>query len=175
MKKLLVVVDPQNDFITGELGSEYADKVAEQVAEKIRSWDGLIYVTMDTHCPETYGCFVEGKRIKPHCMKATEGWKIDERILKALKATYFTLVEKNDSFGLFELAGYLERNNIDCVEFVGYCTDICVISNALMLRSLKPYIDISVDALCCAGTTFRAHNEALDIMEKCCIDIVNRV
>lgn len=175
MKKLLVVVDPQNDFITGEFGSEHADKVVEQIVNKISSWGGSIYVTQDTHYPDTYGYSIEGERIKSHCMKATEGWKIDERILDILKTKDFTVVDKTNSFGLSQLAAFVERNGFDYVEFIGYCTDICVVSNALMLRSLKPFIDISVDSLCCAGTTFRAHNEALDIMEKCCIDILNRV
>ena len=174
-KKLLVVVDPQIDFISGVLGSERAEKIVDRIVEKIEKWDDSIYVTMDTHCDETYSSTVEGQRIVKHCVRGSDGWKIEPKILEIILKKDHLIVEKPDTFGLSQLSWHVEKCGYEAVQFIGYCTDICVISNALMLRSMRPSIDISVDALCCCGSTFRAHNEALDILEKCCVDVMNRV
>lgn len=173
LKKLLVIVDPQVDFITGVLGSERANRIVERIVEKVKGWDGTIYITMDTHYMPSYGDSVEGKRYPYHCIRGVDGWKIDPRILEAVKACGTYIVqEKRGSFADQQLPWYVERYGIDSVEFIGYCTDICVISSALLLRSAKPALDISVDANCCCGSSYDGHLRALGVMESCCIDIL---
>lgn len=173
MNKLLVVVDMQNDFIDGVLGSKRALAIVDKVCKKIDEWDGLILATMDRHDTETYDKTVEGKRLPKHCVYGSEGWMLRPVVKDALdnhNGSY--IFNKLNSFGYAELAAFVMRHQIDSVQFVGLCTDVCVVATALMLRSLNPWIDISVDSSCCAGVTREGHTSALQVMKECCIDIL---
>ena len=173
MKKLLVVVDMQNDFIDGVLGSQQAKDIVDKVVEKIQEWDGPVIATMDTHYEDTYNDTVESKSIPIHCIFGTGGWHFNKDIQKALlEHENSDTLMKIDRFGSPSLPQIVVNRSIDYVEFVGVCTDICVISNALMLRSINPRMDISVDSSCCAGINEASHNAALSIMKECCVDIL---
>ena len=170
MKKLLIVVDMQNDFIDGSLGSEQAQAIVENVKEKIKQYadngDRIIF-TRDTH-DENYLQTQEGENLPvKHCVMNTEGWQITRKL-----NTGDALVFDKNSFGSPELAGYIkEELDITEIELVGLCTDICVISNALILKAFMPEIKISVDASCCAGVTPQSHQNALEAMKMCQIYI----
>lgn len=169
--KLLVVVDMQNDFIDGPLGSNAANSVVERVCKKIDDWDGRVLFTFDTHYEDDYADTQEGKHIPvAHCINETEGWMLHPEIQKRLTKDSFRVYK--DSFGSSDLAGIIAYLDISEVQMVGVCTDICVVSNALMVRSMLPNVEVSVDASCCAGTSKEAHDAALLVMQKCCIDIV---
>ena len=171
MKNILIVVDMQNDFIDGALGTKEAVAIVPKVEEKIRNFDGEVFFTRDTH--ETYYLETqEGKNLPvPHCIKGTAGWEITEKL--DVRAT--DLIIDKISFG-FDWAGAIARTpgliQGDAVEFVGLCTDICVISNALSLKTALPEIPISVDASCCAGVTPESHANALEAMKMCQIEII---
>ena len=171
-KKILVVVDAQNDFITGALGNKECDVATNVIAEEIRSgkYDDVIF-TRDTH-DENYLNTQEGKKLPvPHCIRDTEGWQIRSE-LDALRKT--EPIDK-ETFGSTDLAGELvamnEDNEIESITFVGLCTDICVISNALLAKASLPEVPIIVDAKCCAGVTPESHENALKAMEACQIQI----
>lgn len=178
LKKMLVVVDMQYDFVNGALGSKEAQGIVPKVCEKIKGWDGDIMYTQDIHPDKlSYKMTVEGQRIPVHCVKDTKGSTIVEEVQEAIveKSSethkYISKVEKIDHFADTEVAWLC--SDYDYVEFVGLCTDICVISNALLLRSFCPQIEIAVDASCCAGTNDKAHKASLLVMKSCCIDILN--
>ena len=172
MQKVLVVVDMQNDFIDGALGTKEAVAIVPYVEEKIRTFDGTVLFTRDTH--ETwYLDTQEGKKLPvPHCIRDTEGWQIRSE-LDALRKT--EAIDK-ETFGSTDLAGDLaamnEDEKIESITFVGLCTDICVISNALLVKASLPEVPIIVDAKCCAGVTPESHENALKAMEVCQIEIV---
>lgn len=172
MQKVLVVVDMQNDFIDGALGTKEAVAIVPHVEEKIRTFDGTVLFTRDTH--ETwYLGTQEGKKLPvPHCIRDTEGWQIRSE-LDALRKT--KPIDK-ETFGSTDLAGELvamnEDEEIEKLTFVGLCTDICVISNALLVKASLPEVPIIVDAKCCAGVTPESHENALKAMETCQIEIV---
>ena len=172
MKKVLVIVDMQNDFIDGALGTKEAVVIVPYVEEKIRTFDGTVLFTRDTH--ETwYLDTQEGKKLPvPHCIRDTEGWQIRSE-LDALRKT--KPIDK-ETFGSTDLAGELvamnEDEEIEGITFVGLCTDICVISNALLVKASLPEVPIIVDAKCCAGVTPESHENALKAMEVCQIEIV---
>ena len=169
--KLLVVVDMQNDFVDGALGSHEAKYAVDMVCKKIRDFDGHVCFTMDTHYDD-YLETVEGRHIPvPHCINETWGWQFDYRIAAVRGPKAFTVYK--DTFGSTDLVDLVRDLEIKDVQLVGLCTDICVISNALLLKAHLPEINISVDASCCAGTTPQMHQEALNVMKRCCIDIVN--
>ena len=174
MKKILVVVDIQNDFVDGALGSKEAAAIIGNACNKIRSFDGDIYVTLDTHS-EDYMNTQEGKKLPvPHCIKGTEGWKLNSEIEKALKDKSCTLIEK-PTFGSHKLAEIIKEKYKDdelSVELIGICTDICVISNALTIRALNTECEITVDFSCCAGVSPEAHNAALLVMKSCLINVI---
>ena len=157
MQKVLVVVDLQNDFIDGALGTKEAVAIVPKVEEKIKNFDGVVLFTRDTH--ETYYLDTqEGKKLPvPHCIRDTEGWQIRSE-LDALRKT--EPIDK-ETFGSTDLAGELVEMNIDdeieSITFVGLCTDICVISNALLTKASLPEVPIIVDAKCCAGVTPESH------------------
>ena len=171
MQKVLVVVDMQNDFIDGVLGTKEAVAIVPDVEEKIKNFDGVVLFTRDTH--ETYYLETqEGKRLPvPHCIRDTEGWQIRSE-LEALRKT--EPIDK-ETFGSTDLAGELvamnEDDEIESITFVGLCTDICVISNALLTKASLPEVPIIVDAKCCAGVTPENHENALKAMEVCQIQI----
>lgn len=170
MKKILVVVDMQNDFIDGALGTKEAQAIVDNVVKKIESFDGAIYVTYDTHF-EDYMETNEGKNLPVcHCVRDTEGWQLNDKVKAALdKKESYTEVEKI-TFGSIDLPFVLaEENEMDDaeIELVGLCTDICVVSNALILKANYPDTDIYVDSSCCAGVTPEKHQAALETMRSC--------
>lgn len=174
MSKLLVVVDMQNDFIDGSLGSEEALNIVENVCEKIRTFDGDIAITMDTH-DSSYENTLEGKNLPVrHCMKETYGWKLNHKVKKAIEDTNrdCPVFLKFDSFGSYELASFLRDSNYESVEFIGLCTDICVISNAMLAKTFVNNTPVYVDSSCCAGVTPQSHKNALDAMKMCHINIL---
>lgn len=172
--KLLVVVDMQNDFISGSLGSPSAEAIVDRVCEKIKNWDGDVVYTEDTHYDD-YPNTNEGKHISvAHCVRSGSkpwGWELHDQV-KAVRAPGSIAITK-ESFGSFELAQMAMGVGYDIIEIVGLCTDICVVSNALMIASACKYSSVRVDASCCAGTSNENHNAALKIMQQCCIDIIN--
>ena len=172
MKKILIVVDMQNDFIDGALGTKEAVAIVPKVEEKIRNFDGEVFFTRDTH--KTYYLETqEGKNLPvKHCIRDTEGWQIRKE-LDALRKT--EPIDK-ETFGSTDLAGELvtlnEDQGIGSITLVGLCTDICVISNALLIKASLPEVPICVDATCCAGVTPESHENALKAMEACQIRII---
>ena len=185
MKKILVVVDMQNDFITGPLGTPEAVSIVDKVVEKIRGeeWD-KIYVTKDTHDTD-YKLTQEGRNLPvEHCIECTEGWHFNEKIHEAFVslANYPEITYKN-TFGSSALVSYIfqdmmhEFDDTDDANYeltlVGVCTDICVISNALLLKAYYPDMKIVVDASCCAGSTPEKHRMALEVMKSCQVEVVN--
>lgn len=174
MAKLLVVVDMQNDFIDGALGSAAAKAIVSNVCRKIASWDGDIITTLDKHEAD-YPHTLEGGMLPAHCMHQQPGWELNQEVVLALAANK-QIVSRicKPTFGSVLLAKAVQTwNDYDYVEFVGICTDICVISNVLLVRAHNPNIPITVDASCCAGTTLENHHAALDVMRSCLINVVN--
>lgn len=174
MKKILVVVDMQKDFVDGALGTKEAVAIVDNVVNKINGHDGDIFVTYDTHF-ENYMETSEGKKLPvPHCIKGTDGWKLNDKVQAALDAKAYTEVEKI-TFGSVDLPQLVKKAVGDGefeIELVGLCTDICVVSNALLLKATFPEVAISVDASCCAGVTPDTHNAALATMKMCQINVV---
>lgn len=174
MKHLLVVVDIQNDFVDGALGTAEAVAIVENAARKIREFDGEIFVTYDTHF-ENYMDTAEGAKLPvAHCIKGTAGWELNGAITEALVGKHYTPVEKI-TFGSTELPKLVKAlvgdENFD-VTLIGLCTDICVVSNALILKANFPEKEVYVDAACCAGVTVDTHNAALATMKMCQINVV---
>ena len=170
-KKLLVVVDMQNDFIDGSLGSEDAKAIVGNVCKKIDEWDGYVAFTFDTHYDGYLGT-VEGEHIPvEHCINETHGWKLNEEVEKRRTSSTFTVYK--DAFGAVSMIEIVRTLDISEIQLVGLCTDICVVSNALLLRAAAPYANVYVDASCCAGTTRDNHRAALTVMKQCCVDVIN--
>ena len=174
MKRFLVVVDMQKDFVDGALGSVDAVAIVPGVVEKIKSFDGEIFITLDTHF-DNYPETAEGKKLPVlHCIKGTDGWQLDKNVASALADREYTAVEK-PTFGSLELPRLIEAASDGddfSIEIIGLCTDICVVSNALVLKANFPEIPISVDSACCAGVTPQAHEAALATMRSCQIDVI---
>ncbi len=174
MKRFLVVVDMQKDFVDGALGTKEAVSIVENVVNKIISFEGELFVTYDTHF-ENYMDSAEGKKLPvPHCVKGTEGWQLNESVAKALDGKVYTAVEKI-TFGSTELPKLIKAaagNENFSVELIGLCTDICVVSNALLLKAHFPEAEISVDSSCCAGVTPESHQAALTTMGFCQINVL---
>ena len=172
MRKLLIVVDMQNDFIDGSLGTPEAQAIVGNVAEKIKTYPSEdVFATRDTHGPG-YLNTQEGRNLPvEHCIKGTPGWEIRPEIAELLAGA--RIVDK-PTFGSTELAeiiaGIAEKEEIS-IELVGLCTDICVVSNALLLKARMPEVPITVDPLCCAGVTPEKHDAALVTMASCQIGI----
>lgn len=184
MDKILIVVDMQEDFIDGALGSPEAQAIVPKVCEKIKNWDSekVIY-TLDSHESEFYKNTEEGQKIPKHCIYGKKGWYLANDIQDALILYEFkvssaqTYAIDKDTFGsISELPSLMEKlmpENPFEIHICGLCTDICVISNALILRAAFPYARIIVDAQCCAGTTPEQHQAALNVMKACCIEVIN--
>ncbi len=171
MKKILVVVDMQNDFIDGALGTAEAVAIVPKVAEKIKSFDGTVIYTRDTH-EKNYMETQEGKNLPvPHCIRGTEGWQIRSELQQA----GVEVVDK-PTFGSRALAEKLVEMNteetIESITLIGLCTDICVISNAFVIKAFLPETPIIVDAACCAGVTPESHERALEAMKVCQIQVM---
>ncbi len=175
MKKFLVVVDMQKDFVDGALGTAEAVAIVPEVVKKIEGFDGEIFATLDTH-QENYLETAEGRNLPViHCVKGTDGWKLDRKVEEALKKKNYTIVEK-PTFGSVELPMIVYDASFGepfSIELIGLCTDICVVSNALLLKASFPEAPISVDAACCAGVTPEKHKAALETMRSCQVEIIN--
>ena len=175
-RKILVAVDLQNDFIDGALGTKEAEAIVPAAAARIREWreDGAeIFATLDTH-EENYAETQEGKRLPvAHCIRGTEGWQLNPAIREALGDCI--LVEK-PTFGSIRLPELIREKIGDgkdaTIELIGLCTDICVVSNALLLKAAFPEATIRVSSGCCAGVTPEKHKAALETMASCQIDIL---
>lgn len=170
MKRLLVVVDMQKDFIDGSLGTKEAQAIVPGVAARIREYleagDEVVF-TLDTH-GEDYLDTQEGKKLPvKHCLKGTTGWELC-RELAGIEGKRF----EKDGFGSRACAEYVAKGNYSCVELVGLCTDICVISNAVLIKSFTPETPVLVNAACCAGVTPESHQNALNAMAMCQIEIL---
>ncbi len=175
MRKILIVVDMQNDFIDGALGTPEAVAIVENVKNKIRSYDCKdIFVTMDTHEAD-YLNTQEGRNLPvEHCIRGTKGWQIRDDIAELLHGA---AVYEKPTFGSVTLAEDIaeiaSRRDIE-IEIIGLCTDICVVSNALLLKAKMPEVKISVDPACCAGVTPESHEAALKTMQMCQIMEVSK-
>ena len=172
MQNILLVIDMQNDFIDGALGTPEDVAIVPKVREKIRNFDGTVLFTRDTH-GENYMETQEGKNLPvPHCIRGTDGWQIRPE-LEELRVT--EPIDKG-TFGSDELGKILRDLNdedpIGIITVIGLCTDICVISNALLAKAFLPEVPIEVDASCCAGVTPESHENALKAMASCQIRIV---
>ena len=167
--KYLIVVDMQVDFITGSLGSELATAILPNVVEKVKGFEGRVIFTRDTHF-ENYMNTQEGKKLPvPHCIKDSRGWQICDE----LEPYADTVIDKL-TFGSIELPRLLESfgEPIEKIELCGLCTDICVISNAMVLKAAFPEVPITVDSSCSAGVSVESHNTALDAMRAVQIEII---
>jgi nicotinamidase-related amidase len=169
-KKVLVVVDMQKDFIDGALGTKEAVAIVDNVAETIKSFDGEVVFTRDTHF-DNYMETQEGRNLPvPHCIKDTEGWQLDKK-LEVLRTADMKAFDKL-TFGSVGLAEYLKSlKSLESVTLIGLCTDICVISNALLIKANLPEVKISVIEKCCAGVTPESHKNAIEAMKMCQIAI----
>ena len=167
--KYLIVVDMQVDFISGSLGSELAVAIVPNVLEKVKEFDGKVIFTRDTHFDD-YMNTQEGKKLPvPHCIKDSEGWQICDEL-----KPYVDIVVDKLTFGSIELPKLLEGfgEPIERIELCGLCTDICVISNAMVLKAAFPEVPIRVDSACSAGVTVESHNTALNAMRAVQIEVV---
>ncbi len=167
MQNILIVVDMQNDFIDGALGTAEAAAIVPAVKEKIAGFDGIVVYTRDTH-GDNYMETREGRNLPvPHCIKGTQGWEISTKLTPAENAVIFD----KPTFGSTELADWAMKQHaaepIGRITLIGLCTDICVISNAMLLKAALPEVDIAVDAACCAGVTPESHDNALAAMKMC--------
>ncbi len=172
MKDVLIVVDMQKDFIDGALGTNEATSIVNNVIDKIKNFDGEKIFTRDTHY-DNYMDTQEGKNLPvKHCIKDSEGWNIEKEI-DSLRTDDMKVFDK-PTFGSVELAKYLSSNEgIESVTLIGLCTDICVISNAMLIKAFMPEVKVVVDASCCAGVTPDSHNNALEAMKMCQIEVEN--
>lgn len=170
-EKILVVVDMQKDFVDGALGTPEAQAIVPKVEEKIKGDYDEVYFTFDTH-DNNYLDTLEGKKLPvEHCIIGTPGWSL---AIKTDKINVNNIIEKNTFGGEYVYGGiHCGDDMIESIEVIGLCTDICVISNALILRSRYPNVPMFCDASCCAGTTPEAHKAALAVMKSCQIDVIN--
>jgi len=169
-ESLLIVVDMQKDFVYGSLGTVEAQAIVQKIQEKIASHQGELWFTLDTH-QENYLSSAEGKKLPvEHCIKGTGGHSlVDELQQFATRGRFF----EKPTFGSVEMAKALSnRFDITSVELVGVCTDICVISNALLLKAFRPELSITVDSTCCAGTTPNNQDASLIAMKSCQITVI---
>lgn len=173
-KKILLVIDVQNDFVDGSLGTKEAQAMLPALLEKVRTFDGDVIYTKDTH-PENYLETQEGKKLPvPHCIKGTKGWELVPALAELQQKSGSKVYEK-PTFGSVMLAHELHQRyvagEIASIELVGLCTDICVISNALLLKAAMPELPITIDPACCAGVTPEKHAAALEVMKSCQIGV----
>ena len=170
--KILLVVDMQNDFIDGSLGTKEAENIVNNVIKEIKNKKEQGYkilATQDTH-QKNYLNTQEGKNLPiKHCIEGTEGWEIAEPIKELIDSNN---IFKKNTFGSKDLYEYLKENEPEEVEILGLCTDICVISNALLIKALYPEKEIFLKENCCAGVTPELHNEAIDVMKSCQIQVI---
>lgn len=167
MKKVLIVIDMQKDFVDGSLANQAAQEIVTPIAEYIRAFDGKVIATRDTHGTE-YLTTAEGKRLPvEHCIKGTDGWKITDEIAAALQERNAVILDK-PTFGYL---GWGMLGEYDEAVLIGTCTDICVVSNALILKAMFPDLNVKVVGKLCAGTTKENHSAALQVMRCCQVDV----
>lgn len=171
---LLIVIDMQNDFIDGALGTAEATAIVDAVAARIRQHSGSVFYTLDTH-GDNYLETQEGHYLPvPHCIKGSDGWALNDTVAHALQMQRATGFEK-PTFGSLRLMQAVEALNVEhrltSITLVGVCTDICVISNAMLLKAALPNVPIYVDAGLCAGVSPESHERALAAMEACQIAV----
>ena len=167
--KYLIVVDMQTDFITGSLSSDAAEAIVSAVVDKVKKFDGNVIFTRDTHF-EDYLQTQEGRNLPvEHCIKNTDGWQICDEL-----KPYANIVVDKVTFGSIDLPDIIKNfgENIEKIELCGLCTDICVISNAMILKAAFPEVPIAVDSKCCAGVSKENHNTALDAMRAVQIEVI---
>ena len=167
--KYLIVVDMQADFINGSLGSKAAEAIVPAVVNKVKNFDGKVIFTRDTHF-DNYLQTQEGRKLPlKHCIKDTAGWQICDEL-----KPYANIVVDKVTFGSAELPSVIKSfgENTEKIELCGLCTDICVISNAMILKAAFPEVPIAIDAGCCAGVSEQSHNTALDAMRAVQIEII---
>lgn len=167
--KYLIVVDMQVDFITGSLGSSLAEEIVPDVVEKVKKYEGRVIFTRDTHF-ENYMNTQEGVKLPvEHCIKGAPGWQICDEL-----APYVKEVVDKITFGSVDLPNVIKEygDEIEEIELCGLCTDICVISNAMILKAAFPEVKITVDSKCCAGVSVESHNTAIEAMKAVQIEIV---
>ncbi len=166
MKRLLVVIDMQNDFVTGPLGTAEAAAIVPAVRKLIDGAEEVVY-TMDTHSPG-YPDTREGRFLPvPHCIRGTEGWKILPELLRDGAKIF-----EKPTFGSEALARYAAAGGYGVITFCGVCTDICVVTNALLVKTALPEADVRVAAYACAGVTPEKHRAAIETMRSCQIEII---
>ena len=180
--KVLIIVDVQKDFIDGTLGTNEAVLIVDGIVKRVKtSYNELILFTQDTHGND-YLKTDEGQKLPVvHCIEGTQGWQINELVKEAWQNNKNTIVIneisentfKKHTFGSIELANFLKsmEDKVTEIEMLGICTDICVISNAIILKNSMPTTKISINSSLCAGTSPKSHAEALNIMKMCHIDI----
>lgn len=170
----LIVIDMQNDFIDGALGTPEAQAIVGRVAEHARTFDGAVVFTKDTH-GDDYLTLQEGHNLPvPHCIAGTHGWELAPE-LEAVRAGRDAHVFEKPTFGSLDLAHWLVERHaeraIDSIELCGLCTDICVVSNALTIKAHLPEVPLAVRADLCAGVTPAVHEAALATMRSCQIHV----
>ncbi|MDO4849228.1 MAG: isochorismatase family cysteine hydrolase [Coriobacteriia bacterium] len=173
-KDYLLVIDMQNDFVDGALGTPEAQAIVEGVAAYARAFDGAVVFTRDTH-GEDYLRTQEGRNLPvPHCVRGTAGWELAPAIAEVAAELGAPVFDK-PSFGSVELARWLVERDaeepIGSVELVGLCTDICVVSNALLVKAFLPEVPVFVAASLCAGVTPASHEAALATMKSCQVEV----
>ena len=178
MQDILIVVDMQNDFISGALGTAEAQAIVPKVVEKVKGFTGRVIFTRDTHF-ENYLSTQEGRNLPvPHCIRDTPGWALEPDIAKECAQGMISFAKP--TFGSAALCEYVrtlaeEKGTADgkgfCVELCGVCTDICVVSNALLLKAALPEADFIVNSALCAGVTPQKHEAALETMRSCQIEV----
>ena len=173
MREILVVVDMQNDFIDGSLGTKEAQEIVNNVAEKIKSYDpNNVFATRDTH-KTNYMETQEGKNLPvEHCIEGTPGWEIRDELKPLIKEENIFDKPTFGSKALAEAIADISEKEEISIELVGLCTDICVCSNAIILKAFMPEVPIKVDASCCAGVTPEKHAAALETLSSCQIEII---
>lgn len=186
--KILIVVDMQNDFLTGVLGNAETEAVIPAVIKKIQHYadmpDAAIIYTRDTHFSD-YMSTPEGKKLPvPHCIANTAGWQINPHVMDASIGAHLVDIQNKYTFGLIDWENLLitipeafedvewDNYEIESIEVIGVCTSICVVSNALILKAAFPAVPITVDSQCCACVTPQSHAAALDVMRMCQIDVI---
>ena len=166
MNRILIVVDMQNDFVSGSLGTAEAKSIVDNVKAKLESFDVDVIFTRDTH-NEDYLKSNEGRHLPvEHCIKGSYGWEIIDEL-----KPYVNKVIDKPTFGSTELIDYLKTKNYESFELCGLCTDICVVSNALLIKANFYEAEVIVDSACCAGVTVESHNAALKTMQMCQIEV----
>ncbi len=169
-KNVLIVVDVQNDFVDQALGTKEAVAMVPSALKKVQEFDGEVIFTKDTH-EENYLSTQEGKMLPvEHCIRGTEGWELIPAMDAFQKENGCRVYEKG-TFGSVALASDLkaayDEGKLESVELIGLCTDICVVSNALMIKAFMPELPVYVDPACCAGVTSEKHEAALETMRSC--------